>query len=741
MTSLTLKKIGYLLSAVIAGVMIWLITGTQWLQRDIQHVSQSWNELQAVRSEKAQLEGVLRSEVGYGGLLHNYYNYVLRGQQEQKQQAIHSIWGARTALRQYFELHNSLVEQVALQDIGIVLMQYEEALDEVSQQLAQGVSAADIIRAQDIDEALLQRSFQVLRQAVYKEVMEASKARLKSDIRAALGYNGFIHAFKQYVVFGDAVYQQQASRHLLTLAGLLSGYRQKPLTDAEQLALDDIDGVLMQYRHHLQTASDALLAGQSARQVDAQVRVDDEPALRAFIILNQEISHDVERWETSVGEAIVAVDSWMNYASLWTFVGLSGLTILFLWVLQHYIVNPIAQLSQAMWQLAKNNVDVAVPDFRADNELGMMTRSVKAFKANILARDRVEQALKNQAEKIEQQLQRIESLKEESEEKTHKALVLAENLAKANVTMNEAQRRTEYEEQRFRSILEAVQEAVVTVSADGVVEHYNQSAERLFGVRGPGSSKRNMFELFCSDQHDQLRSVVGELLDGAAAINGMSFQVLNAQGEKSPVSLSMDCFTLGMDVKITLVIRDVRDELRWKKEIERLAMHDSLTGLANRNKFQQALQHSAMLSNRLDKPFALLMIDLDRFKPVNDEYGHKVGDDLLVYVGQVLVESCRETDTAARLGGDEFAVILAPTNDELQAVTPAQRIVDILSEPVAIDGHLIQIGASIGISCYPEHTDNLALLQQYADQALYQAKSAGRNTVNCYRPARINQAD
>lgn len=179
---------------------------------------------------------------------------------------------------------------------------------------------------------------------------------------------------------------------------------------------------------------------------------------------------------------------------------------------------------------------------------------------------------------------------------------------------------------------------------------------------------------------------------------------------------------------------DMTERKQWEEEIRRLAMTDPLTALANRNHYQQRLEEAVALSRRLEQPFALLLIDLDYFKPVNDTYGHPVGDKVLQHVAQVLRLCSRDVDTAARLGGDEFAIILAPTEALLNVEVPAQRIIEQLSQPITIGEHTIHIGASIGISFYPTVAPDIETLQRQADMALYQAKASGRGTYRLFKP-------
>ncbi len=154
------------------------------------------------------------------------------------------------------------------------------------------------------------------------------------------------------------------------------------------------------------------------------------------------------------------------------------------------------------------------------------------------------------------------------------------------------------------------------------------------------------------------------------------------------------------------------------------ALHDELTGLPNRNLLLDRLQQARSAAQRHGLPFALFLMDLDRFKEVNDTLGHHFGDRLLQDVGRRIADTLRENDSIARLGGDEFAVLL-PETDRQGAAVCAQRIHARLQAPFDIEGVRIEAGASIGIALYPEHGEDPATLLQHADVAMYQAKGSG----------------
>lgn len=163
-----------------------------------------------------------------------------------------------------------------------------------------------------------------------------------------------------------------------------------------------------------------------------------------------------------------------------------------------------------------------------------------------------------------------------------------------------------------------------------------------------------------------------------------------------------------------------------EKSLKQHAFFDPLTGLANRlllvDRFQLSMQHA----KRSRKQFAVLMIDLNKFKAINDTYGHAAGDTVLITVAQRLVSAVRASDTVARLGGDEFALIIESVSERDQIATLGQKLVDMLTDDVTLDtGDVVSVGASIGIAWYPKDGENLKDILDVADQAMYFCKTSG----------------
>jgi diguanylate cyclase (GGDEF)-like protein len=178
---------------------------------------------------------------------------------------------------------------------------------------------------------------------------------------------------------------------------------------------------------------------------------------------------------------------------------------------------------------------------------------------------------------------------------------------------------------------------------------------------------------------------------------------------------------------------DVTEQRQAQERISFLARHDLLTGLPNRGVLREELER-ALASNRRGESLALLCLDLDRFKPVNDTYGHAAGDELLRQVAARLRDCVRETDVMARMGGDEFAVVQRGVVQPEGSTRLARRIIDVLTRPFDLNGHVVHIGTSVGVAMAPADGEDSETLLRHADLALYRAKSDGRGQLSYFEP-------
>lgn len=189
---------------------------------------------------------------------------------------------------------------------------------------------------------------------------------------------------------------------------------------------------------------------------------------------------------------------------------------------------------------------------------------------------------------------------------------------------------------------------------------------------------------------------------------------------------ALDAHFVAHTAKLAISLQAANEQLRD------LAMYDSLTGLPNRMLLEDRMRQAASNADRAKASFALMFIDLDRFKPVNDTFGHATGDALLKAVAQRLSRCVRKADTVARTGGDEFVVVLGQVRDSGDAALVGAKILDELSRPFFVQSNELNISGSVGVSIYPRDGADVATLKANADTAMYQAKRDGRNSVRFY---------
>jgi diguanylate cyclase (GGDEF)-like protein len=190
--------------------------------------------------------------------------------------------------------------------------------------------------------------------------------------------------------------------------------------------------------------------------------------------------------------------------------------------------------------------------------------------------------------------------------------------------------------------------------------------------------------------------------------------------------------SLLLALTVYLLIDERARALQAARQAFRLALYDVLTGLPNRKLINERLSQALAKARREKTQGALMFIDLDKFKPVNDDFGHSIGDLLLKDVARRLQDCMRETDTAARLGGDEFIVLLPRVEGKHGAMVAATKILHALNRPFDIAGNSFQISASIGVALYPDHGSDEKSLLRHADTAMYEAKNSGRNGVHFF---------
>lgn len=295
------------------------------------------------------------------------------------------------------------------------------------------------------------------------------------------------------------------------------------------------------------------------------------------------------------------------------------------------------------------------------------------------------------------------------------------------------------ERERAQVTLDSIGDAVISTDAAGLVTYLNAVAEHLTGWSRKESVGRPLADVF-------------QIINAGSRETAMDPLQL-AIRENRTVGLTPNCILVrrdGMEASIedsaapihdregkmtgaVIVFRDVTTAQALSRKMAHFAQHDSLTDLPNRILLDDRLAQAMAMVQRRGKKLAVLYLDIDRFKHVNDTSGHMVGDRLLQSISKRLLDCVRSSDTVSRQGGDEFVILLSEVTDAKDAAVTAGKILAELGEPHSIDNHELLVSASIGIVMYPEDGKNAEALIKNADVAMYQAKDCGRNNYQFFK--------
>ncbi len=292
-------------------------------------------------------------------------------------------------------------------------------------------------------------------------------------------------------------------------------------------------------------------------------------------------------------------------------------------------------------------------------------------------------------------------------------------------------------EGRLSVVIENATEGIITLTPDGIVQSFNTAAEQMFGYQQD--------EVLGTSAADFMPLPKEELFGKAATAKGK-----NKQGENFPIELSASQAMMHGVPQLICLVRDITERKRAEEELNRLANYDSLTRLPNRHQFHQRLSHALARAERDETLVALMFLDLDKFKTINDTLGHAAGDALLQHVAAMLRSCLRKSDTisrnvaegdeddlddatVSRLGGDEFTVILEGVKNVESIAVVAKKIIKVFGvTPVEFGEQDIYASTSIGISVYPLDESDEENLIKAADNAMYHSKEQGRNQYHFY---------
>lgn len=323
--------------------------------------------------------------------------------------------------------------------------------------------------------------------------------------------------------------------------------------------------------------------------------------------------------------------------------------------------------------------------------------------------------------------------------------VLAALAAHAAVTIESARQLHALEGavDRHRAVLDSALDCVIAIDGDGRVLEFNPAAERTFGYRAPDIIGRKLAELIVppADRDRHSRAIARGLQSGQWRLIGRRIELvaMRADGSELPVELSLAQPQADDEAGTVFYgfLRDISERRRGEEQLAYMAYHDALTELPNRILAEEQIELALARARRLGSAVALMFVDLDGFKAVNDQLGHAAGDRLLSGVATRLRSVLRDSDMLARHGGDEFLVLLAdlPADAALSVENVGGKLLDALREPFDLLGRKLRTGASIGVSMYPADADDTDTLLRHADAAMYSAKAAGGGRLAYHEPS------
>ncbi len=298
-----------------------------------------------------------------------------------------------------------------------------------------------------------------------------------------------------------------------------------------------------------------------------------------------------------------------------------------------------------------------------------------------------------------------------------------EQMIKERQRMEEAIRESE---ERYRKLVELSPDGI-SIHAGGKFVFINPAGARLLGASQPDQIiGMSSMDAVHPDFREMVKSRVKQLGENVDMVPWVEEKYVRLDGGVIDVEVAGIKFLYEGKDAVQALFKDITERKQVEKRLERLALYDTLTGLPNRVLFFDRMNQLLALARRNQYILALLYMDLDHFKHINDTFGHEVGDLVLAEASKRMMTSMRSSDTVARMGGDEFIGICARITATQDAAVVANKVISVLSTPLRIKGHELTTGVSIGISIYPLDGDDAETLLNKADAAMYRVKAAGK---------------
>jgi diguanylate cyclase (GGDEF)-like protein/PAS domain S-box-containing protein len=311
----------------------------------------------------------------------------------------------------------------------------------------------------------------------------------------------------------------------------------------------------------------------------------------------------------------------------------------------------------------------------------------------------------------------------------HRLIIVSRNITERKKT----EKALQISEMKYRLIAENMNDIISTFAANGTMQYVSPSFEHILGYSSVNYIGEHMMRVIHPDDRANVIRIFTEVIEKKTAQN-VEFRCKHADGPYIWFEAHFSCVfkdERNLD-HVVGAVRNIMDRKEYELRLQTLAYHDPLTEIPNRRFFMDQLLKEMAAADRRKSSLALLYLDVDHFKEINDTFGHDVGDELLVHFVKRVQSSLRLTDTMARIGGDEFVIILPDVPSREQAAFIAERLCASLQQPWKLSKHECITSSSIGVALYPQNGTNVQTLLSHADQALYNAKRDGRCQVRFF---------
>ncbi|MEH7386061.1 diguanylate cyclase [Bacillus sp. JJ1521] len=311
--------------------------------------------------------------------------------------------------------------------------------------------------------------------------------------------------------------------------------------------------------------------------------------------------------------------------------------------------------------------------------------------------------------------------------------VLAVGMYKDFTEQMEIQRQLEASEDCYRSLVDFLPDAVIVQNKHHIV-FVNPTGVNLLGKEHSSDIiGRSLWNFIFSEQKERIVQKLVEIMDRNESSKPTPIieKFIRYDYKIFYVEITAIPIVYNGEPVVQILFRDITERKKYELQLESMAFHDPLTGLKNRRGFIEIMEQSIAVASKTGEKLALMYMDLDKFKGVNDTFGHEIGDELLKQFAKRLEDNMRDSSVHCRMGGDEFLVLINDIEKLDDVSRIAERLYNVLQEPYIINGHTLETTASIGISLYPQDGDTSRVLIKNADKALYMAKT-NRNEFRFY---------